>query len=269
MPLPRMCADLEQLAEHGTIDALSIQGAGVLTSEVARGFGYAKSVRRLWIWCSVERAALAHILRIPGLCVLDILALQGGDLIDGFESANALSEFRCNNSLTFDDAISLTKSYSLREIGIQGCPLTFRLFDHFAKMPLLRSIDLEGARFTDDMARRICRVPQLESLDLGHARLSRRGLENLCTMTTLRSLDVWATRIHESDLHLLRRLPNLEYLSIGPPPWASKGRFDADRVLRILRKCPNLKQLWLDGISATGAQQHAFNTCFDRVQFTQ
>ena len=71
-------------------------------------------------------------------------------------------------------------------------------------------------------------------------------------MNQLQSLDLWATDLSESDLEVVRDLPNLEYLSIGG--YRDTGSLDSEIVVSLLLAMPSLESAWLDGIGVSAAQ---------------
>jgi hypothetical protein len=236
----------------GHIDMLSITEAPPLTVKRARLLRQLHSVARLWLWCDVSRIAMRHLLQIPGLEILDVLAVKGPGALSGFERAASLHTLRANHYLNEQDIFAIAKCAPLRELGIQGAKLTRAAIRKLLELPQLESLDLEGTPFTDTMARLLSKSTSIRTLDLGATRLTRTGLESLVTMSQLRSIDLWATRLSESDLELLLELPHLEYLSIGG--YSGTTSLDPKRMVSLILTLPSLKHVWLDGIHVTPAQ---------------
>jgi hypothetical protein len=243
---------LQGLAAVGHIDKLSITKAPPLTVTAARLLRQLQSVAQLWLWCDVSRIALHHVVQIPGLEVLDVLAVKAPGSLSGFERASSLRTLRANHYLSEQDLLAIAKCAPLQELGIQGARLTRSALRALLSLPRLEALDLEGTPFTDKMARLVSRSPTVHTLDLGATNLTRAGLVHIASMHQLRSLDLWATCLSESDLELLRELPVLEYLSVGG--YASATSLDPERVVSLLLALPSLKRVWLDGLGVSSEQ---------------
>ena len=195
---------------------------------------------------------MRHVLQIPGLEILDVLAVKAPGALSGFERAASLHTLRANHYLNEQDLLAIAECAPLRELGIQGAKLTRAALRKLLELPQLESLDLEGTPFTDTMARLVSKSTSIQSLDLGATRLTRTGLESLVSMSQLRSIDLWATRLSAKDLELLLELPHLEYLSIGG--YSGSTSLDPERVVSLILALPSLKHAWLDGIDVTPAQ---------------
>ncbi|MEW5837267.1 MAG: hypothetical protein AB1717_00310 [Pseudomonadota bacterium] len=243
---------LKCLIDLGHIDKLSITKTPPVTVTVARLLRQLQSVTQLWLWCDVSRIALRHIIQMPGLEILDVLAVKAPGSLSGFEHATSLRAFRANHYLTEQDLLAIARCAPLQELGIQGAKLTRASLQALLELPHLESLDLEGTPFSDNMARLVSRSTTIHTLDLGATNLTRTGLTQLVTMHQLRSLDLWATRTSENDLELLRELPHLEYLSVGGHE--SSVALDPERVVSLMLSMPSLKRVWLDGVGLSPEQ---------------
>lgn len=244
---------LRSLLGLGHIDKLSITKAPPVTVKTGRLLRQLQSVKQLWLWCDVSRIAMRHVVQVPGLEILDVLAVTAPGSLSGFENATKLRTFRANHYLTEQDLIAVSKCASLQELGVQGARLTRAALRALLELPRLESLDLEGTPFTDNMARLVARSTRIHRLDLGATNLTRAGLEHLLSMHQLRSLDLWATCLSESDLELLRELPQLEYLSVGG--YAGSPSLDPERVVSLILGLPSLKRVWLDGVGVSAEQE--------------
>ena len=258
--------DIRGLRNLGHIPKLSITESPLLTVKTASAFSALKSVSHLWLWCDVTRTAMRHILAIPGLREIDVLAIVNPGKLGLFSSAESLEVFRGNHYLTEADLLAVTSCRSLREIGAQYSSLTPRVVEALLDLPELRTLDLEGTAFDDKMAASISNSNRLVSLDIGNTRLTRKGLSHLCTMKQLRSLDIWAANITESDLDLLAQLPTLTYLSLGNMEGLST--FNAESLLPRLKAISSLQLVWLDGIALNPKQQAELESRYAKVIIT-
>lgn len=258
--------DIRVLRNLGHIPKLSITKSPLLTVKTASAFSALKSVSHLWLWCDVTRTAMRHILAIPGLREIDVLAIVNPGKLGLFSSAESLEVFRGNHYLTEADLLAVTSCRTLREIGAQCSLLTPRVVEALLDLPELHTLDLEGTAFDDNMAASISNANQLVSLDIGNTRLTRKGLSHLCTMKQLRSLDIWATNITEPDLELLAQLPNLEYLSLGN--MEGLPSFRAESLLPRLKTISSLQRVWLDGIALNTEQQTELESRYAKVTIT-
>jgi hypothetical protein len=253
----------------GPIDKLSIAKTRPitktrpLTAERAQPLRALPSVRWLWLWCETTRAAIKHVVAIPGLEILDVLNIKGSGKLSGFASAPRLHTFRANCSLHERDVLEIAECYSLRELGIQRADLTDRALDALLALPNLESLDIEGTVFDDRMAERLSASESLQWLEIGATRLTRRGLEHLCTMPRLRGLDLWATPLAAEDYELLNRLPALEYVSIGS---YDETPLDGERLVPLLLSLPALKRVWLDGVTLDRAKVAALEGHVESVR---
>ncbi len=263
---PVSAGSIRDLARFGDVEKLSITQDSPLTEALARAFGALKSVNALWLWCDVTPAAMQHVIRIPGLRVLDVLYMRHPGRLAPFRAAGTLEQFRCNIGLTERDLLAVSTCPSLREIGAQSSALTPRAVEALLRLPALESLDIESTRFDDAMAERLSTSRLLRALDVGATRITRNGLEAICGMTQLTSLDLWATGIVEDDLDLLARLPLLEYLSIGN--YEGAASLDADLVVPRLLALPSLRRIWLDGIALRPEQRAELEAKCERVRIT-
>jgi hypothetical protein len=168
------------LAALGPIQRLSVTHTPELGVRLARRLE-GLHVEWLWLWCPVTRRAMRHVIRMPGLRVLDVLSFGAGKL-PSLRIARALEVLRMNLWMTEHDLLHVAQCDGLRELGAQGAELTRRALDALLTMPQLTTLDLEQTRFDDAMARRIARSTTLEALDLGATRITGAGLRHLVSM---------------------------------------------------------------------------------------
>jgi Leucine-rich repeat (LRR) protein len=237
---------LQFLNKYNRIEKLSLTNQPLLTAKLARNFSTLQSVGWMWLWCSVTKTAVPHIITIPDLERLDILQMKKPGKLRDFEQAKSLKEFRCNHYMSEADILEIAKLPELKELGAQGAAITERAIDALLQMPKLERLDLEGSELNDAMVAVVAESKTLTHLDVGASKLTSTGLKKVCEMSQLRSLDIWATNIAESDLDLLSNLSNLEFLSIGG--YDDQTVLTAKGVLPRLKAIPSLKRIWLDGI---------------------
>jgi hypothetical protein len=247
------------------IDELAVFNSPRMTTAIAKRLLELSSPRRLWLWCGVSRIALNHLLRIPGLEVLDILDVCKPGRLSGFECATSLHTFRANCWLTAEDVHAIARCTTLRELGLQKARLDRKALDALLSLPFLCALDLERTPFDDAMARQAARSSTLTSLELGATRITRRGLESLVRMPNLRRLDVWATRLTTDDLDLLREASALEWISIGD---YRDSPLPGDRIVPILLSMPALKNAWLDGVTLTPDQRTLLESRLPQVRIS-
>jgi hypothetical protein len=247
------------------IDELAVFDSPRITTAIAKRLLELSPPRRLWLWCGVSRIALNHLLRIPGLEVLDILDVCKPGRLSGFERATSLHALRANCWLTAEDIHAIARCTTIRELGLQKARLDRKALDALLSLPFLQSLDLEGSAFDDMMARKIARSGTLTSLELGATRITRRGLESLVRMPNLRRLDVWATGLSADDFELLREAPALEWISIGD---YRDSPLPGDRIVPILLSMPALKNAWLDGVTLTPDERTLLESRLPQVRIS-
>lgn len=248
------------------IKKLSITDVRLLTVDLAKHFRSLQSVEWMWLWCDVTRAAMRHIVRIPGLKVLDVLNMKAPGSLEGFEVATTLHTVRANHYLREQDVLAITQCATLQELSIQSAELTPKVLTALQSLKELRVLDVEGTAFDDSMAVALSDSETLEALDMGATKVSRVGLQALTSMRQLRSLDLWATKITEADLELLGNLPKLEYLSVGN--YEEMPSLDAAKLVPLLLSLPSLKRVWLDGVTITDRQSSELQARLQSVRIT-
>jgi Leucine-rich repeat (LRR) protein len=241
--------DLRPLKKYSRIENLALTKQSVVTAKIASGLSCLQSVRKLWLWSSVTRTAMRHIISLPDLEVLDILEIRHPGKLTKFSEAISLKEFRCNHFMTEADLLEISMLPKLQELGAQNSAISRRTLEAFLQMPKLEHIDLEATDFDDEMATIVSKSNIIKHLEIGASKLTSNGFKKISEMSQLQSLDIWATNIQESDLKLLSKLPKLEYLSIGG--YIDQTRLTSKGVLPCLKDIPSLKRLWLDGVVLT------------------
>lgn len=241
--------DFRPLKKYCKIEKLSLTKQPVVTAKIASGLSSLQSVRQLWLWSSITRTAMRHVISLPNLEVLDILEIRHPGSLSKFSEAISLKEFRCNHCMTEADLLEISTLPMLQELGAQNSSISQPALEALLQMPKLEYIDLEATDFNDEMAAIISKSNMIKHLEIGASKLTSEGLKKISGMSQLQTLDIWSTNIHESDLKLLSKLPNLEYLSLGGH--IDQSRFTAKGVLPYLKDMPSLKRLWLDGIVLT------------------
>lgn len=256
---------VDQLARCPRIERLSIARTPLLTVRLAQRIEPLRA-EEVWMWCPVTPAAMRHVLRMPELRVLDVLRITQAGKLPSFAGAGRLEVLRANHGLSARDLTQVASSPTLRELGAQHAHVTDASVDALLAMPALASLDLECSPFDDAMARRVSRSTRITALDVGATCLTRRGLAQLVEMQQLRALDLWQTRIDADDLQLLWRLPQLEYLSLGP---GGGPALDVGKVVSVLLELPALKRVWLDGLRIEPAQRVLLESKFESARITE
>ncbi|MFZ6719910.1 hypothetical protein ACO0LK_07030 [Undibacterium sp. Ji49W] len=257
-------ADIRGLHVKGPIHELKITKSSTLTVELTRPLPSLQSVEQLWLWCDVTRSAMRNVVRIPGLRVLDILAIKFPGRLENFAGASSLEIFRANHYLSEDDVLEVLNCASLQEVGIQGATLSSRVIAKVLTHPFLSALDIERTEFDDSMAEIISTSKQIHTLHVGATKITGAGLAYLCNMRQLKVLDLWATQITIDDLDILTRLPHLEYLSLGN--FDHMPTFNGAELIQKLEKFPSLKNIWLDGIDLDEKQIKRLRTRFENVR---
>lgn len=258
-------AAVDALAQVPRIERLSLTECALLTVRLARRIESLR-VDWAWLWCPVTPRAMRHVLRMPSLRTLDVLRITNAGTLPTFADAASLEVLRANHGLSERDLLQVSTCRTLREIGAHHAQITHASLAALLAMPALESLDLECTAFDDAMARRISRSSRIRSLDLGGSRVTGRGLAHLVEMQQLRGLDLWDTRIDAHDLQLLRRLPALEYVSIGSIDGAET--LDPAVIVALLLELPTLKRVWLDGVKIDPAQRAALEARIERLRLT-
>ncbi len=245
--------DLKKLEKYKKIETLRLTKQKNLTIKIASGLSSLQSLRQLFLWSSVNRTAMRHVIPIPDLEILDILALQHPGKLVNFSEAITLKEFRCNNYMTEADLFEVAKLPKVQEIGAQNASLSKQALVSLLKLPNLIKLDLEATEFSDKMATIMSKSNAIKELSIGASKLTSKGLEKISEMSQLESLDIWATDIYEKDLELLLKLPNLKYLSLGG--YEDQTRLTSKGILPRLNDLTSLKSLWLDGVILSEAEK--------------
>jgi hypothetical protein len=257
---------IKSLFKKGHLDKLSLSKCSKLTSKIAKELRKLESVRQLWLWCDVTRAAMRQIILIPNLEVLDILDISRPGQLTGFSEAENLKEFRANCWLKEADILAISSCHSLVELGVQNSTVSRKVIEAILTMPMLESIDLEASNFDDNFAASISESNLLLSLEVGGTKLTGKGLKHICRMKQLQNLDLWATNIIEEDLDLLMELPDLKYLSVGG--YAGNENFQAETLIPRLNAIQSLERVWLDGVKLTETQENGLREKYKYVRIT-
>ena len=253
--------DLQKLEKYSQIEKLSLTGRENITIKLAKSLANLKSVKHLFLWSSVNRTAIKHIISIPDLEILDILELQNPGKLKGFSEAINLKEFRCNHYMSEADLIELATLPKIQEIGAQNAELTKKSLESLLKLPHLINIDLEATNFNDHNAAMVANSTTIKHLSISATKLTSKGLAKISQMSQLKSLDIWSTDIFEKDLDHLKKLQNLEYLSIGG--YEQQTRLTFKSIKQYLEQIPTLKKVWLDGIALNKTETKEMESKYD------
>ena len=262
-------AAVRALRKHGPIDRLwlgILDRKGTITARIAREITRLKSVRRLTLWASATRTAMTSAMRTPGLESLDVLRLRHPGKLPDCSDIKGLRVVRCQFGITDADVAALSRLPDLVEFGLPNSEISPAAIESLLAMPRLKSVNLEGSKSTDDVAARLAQSGAIEDLSIGSTAVTVKGLREICRMKQLRELDIWALDIQEHDLELLWQLPNLEYVSIGGHD--GQKVLTAEGVLPRLEGLPALRQLWLDGIVLSDAQQAELRERYEYAHIT-
>lgn len=245
--------DLKSLGVYGEINKLSLTKLKNFTVKIAEGLCSLKSVKELFLWSSVNRTAMRHVIAIPGLEVLDILEIRNPGKLVRFSEATELQKFRCNHYMNEADLLEISNLPKIQEIGAQNSEITRRSLEALICSQYLTSLDLEATNFTDKLAEIIGRSQTIKHLSVGASKLTAKGLQSISAMSQLESLDIWSIDIDEADLEPLSRLQNLKYLSVGG--FEGQTRLTFKGVMPYIDELPYLTSLWLDGIALSDDEQ--------------
>ncbi|MES2041940.1 MAG: hypothetical protein V4495_29350 [Pseudomonadota bacterium] len=259
-------ADIRNLRAKGAIHELKLSKLPTLTVKLAQALPALQSVEQFWLWCDVTRKAMRYVIKIPGLRVLDIMAIKGPGKLESFADAASLETIRANFYLSEEDVAEILQAPVLTEIGMQGATLSPRVIAMMLAHPHLATVDMERTEFDDTMAVTLSDSKKIHTLDIGATKITGIGLEHLTRMTQLKSLDLWATQVKLEELDLLTRLPHLEYLSLGN--FDDVPGFDAAELIPKLEALTSLKNIWLDGISFDKQQAARLREKIARVNIT-
>lgn len=258
---PYSASDLRSLNKYEEIDKLSLTKLKNLTVKISEGLCSLKSVKELFLWSSVNRTAMRHVITIPDLVILDILEIRNPGKLINFSEAIALQKFRCNHYMSEADLLEISNLPKIQEIGAQNSEITKRALEAFLCLPYLTSIDLEATNFTDKLAAIIATSKTIKHLSVGASKLTAKGLKSISAMSQLESLDIWSIDASETDLAPLSKLQNLKYLSVGG--YEGQTRLTFKGVMPYIDELPSLKSLWLDGIILSDAEKQNMNTKYE------
>jgi len=247
---------------------LSIITDSFFSGEKARILSEFHSIRELRLGCDVGRKALKHLLKLPALEKLDIFCIRSpGRKIGGFDSARCLTDFRSTLCLSENDLNAIALSKSIVNLDVLGANVSLEVVKSLVKMPNLRSLNLEATNLDDDMAMVLATSSNIASLDIGATNITDKGFKAICNMKQLKSLDAWAVKITETDLVALSGLPNLEYLSVGSGLYTES--MSAKDIIPHLENVPSLRQLWLDGVIYTQAEEDYLRNKYDTINIRE
>ena len=255
---PYSADTLKSLATYDEIENLSLTGLKNLTVKIAEGLCHLKSVKELFLWSTVNRTAMRHVITIPNLEVLDILAIDNPGKLVKFSEATELKTFRCNHYMSEADLLEISNLPKIQEIGAQSSEITKRALDALLCLPNLTNIDLEATAFSDNLAAIIATSKTIKHLSIGASKLTARGLQSISAMSQLESLDIWSVNINEADLAPVSKLQNLQYLSVGGHEGQTRLTFKG--IMPHINQLPALRSLWLDGIALSKTEILDMNT---------
>ena len=254
-------SDLRGLGRYGEIEKLSLTKLKNLTVKIAEGLCSLKSVKELFLWSSVNRTAMRHVITIPDLEILDILEIRNPGKLVKFSEAIKLQIFRCNHYMSEADLLEICNLPKIEEIGAQNSEITKRALEALLCLPHLTNLDLEATNFTDKLAAIIAKSRTIKHLSVGASKLTAKGLESISALSQLESLDIWSIDVGETDLAPLLKLQNLEYLSVGG--CEDQSRLTYKGIKPYLNELPSLKRLWLDGIVLNDAEKLEMNNKYE------
>lgn len=243
-------------------DEIAMNVPDLITVKAAKPLSHVKSVRRLFIWSQVTRAAMRHLISRPGLEEMIINELRPSGRLEGFEAARSVTLFSAAFGLKSADLLEIAKLPQLRNLSAHMAEFTNHALEALIGHESLEELDLEDTLFNDEHAAIVARSKKITRLEIGATNLSAVGLAEICQMSQLEGLDLWSTRIMPEDLDLLTGLSNLEYLSIGREQHAE---FSFERVIPQLEKLTRLKRIWLDGLTVTRSQMDDLLERYDWV----
>lgn len=247
---PLLPSEILAAQEQGPLRKLYIAKTE-FNEEHARALCKLEGLEELWVWETIDSAALRQILKLPNLREFNLLGISdSGSQPKGFSDAPKLEVFRCNcGDLTEADLIDLSKAKRLKSLGAQGAKIGNEAVSCLAISKTLEALDLEGSKLLDEHCEILASSMAIRSLEICATSISSKGLQSLTRLTELTNLDVWCTNVSNPDLALLDSWPLLQSLSIGQP-YCTIGehpRFlDAEGAMHLIRH-PSLKRLWLDG----------------------
>ncbi len=111
--------------------------------------------------------------------------------------------------------ISLMPTTTVLGIDISRTKVSPRGLDHLKALPLLHHLEMNGPHFNDDHLAAVASFPGLSDLILLETQVTAEGIRKLEQMKELRVLNFDADLLKGPHvIESLRRIPNLEYLSI-------------------------------------------------------
>ncbi len=253
--------DLQSLERYCDIEKLSLTNLKNLTVKIAEGLSSLTSVKELFLWSSVNRTAMRHVITIPGLEILDILEIRSPGKLVRFSEAIELQKFRCNHYMSEADLLEISNLPKIQEIGAQNSEITKKALEALLCLPYLTDLDLEATNFTDKLAAIIATSQTIKHLSIGASKLTAKGLQRISAMSQLESLDIWSIDINERDLAPLSKLHNLKYLSIGGCD--GQTRLTYSGVMPYIDQLTSLRRLWLDGISFSETDRIDLNNKYE------
>lgn len=219
---------------------------------------------RLWLR-SASPAAINELIRMPSLKYLDVMWLTGRGTLRG---SSGLKSFRISPSKLSNVDMAVVLSWkSLESLRLRCVDLKPTWISGLCSLSGLCTLDLEDGNLNDAMARRlVVACPHLRELQLANTRISRRGLQSLVEgLPKLESLDIWGTRVRCSDIPILENAASLRYLSCGGP---RSLEWPGHELMQHLRMLKSLREVWLDGVVLSDAEQSDLRRFVPMVQIT-
>lgn len=139
----------------------------------------------------------------------------------------------------------------LRELDLQGVPVTRSGIEAISALTSLTSLSIAGPGVSDESLRLLRPLTGLEKLDVGHSAVTGTGLAEFVDMP-LRELDLFGCKLTEDGLDAISKLKSLEVLNLQFTPVTDSS------ILR-LKDCTRLREMWLLSTQATEAGAEALS----------
>jgi Leucine-rich repeat (LRR) protein len=138
--------------------------------------------------------------------------------------------------ITDDGLIDLLRRQkSLRNVSLDGTPITDRSLSELGQLKELRHLGLMGTKITDKGLKKLVNLPELKSLFLANTAISDAGLKDIKEIIGLDTLILDGTKVTDVGIQHLAELDHLFVLGVNSTNVTEKGKTQIQKAL------PNLK----------------------------
>ena len=258
--MPLDDSSLEGIEKFQRLESLDLSGTGLTNSTLSR-IARLDNLQCLHLSnCRINDTGLAQLRSLKRLRQLDISGTEAGDATIAMLAETHPDLFKLSVGKRTTDAAftSLLKMTALTDVAFIDCWVTDRGLSQLAHLENLHTLRLFGGGISDRVFGSLRKLPLCE-LYCDRLRRTDGGLAALQGLP-IRYLRLGSSLFTDSDILVLRQMPELEYL------WLD-GTEITDASLPLLRSLPNVKQITAGdtNISADG-QKELMSLILEKMQ---